>query len=115
MIKYIPLFAIVFAAIYLFLKVFDCFLKTVIYFHSLHAYRLAFDDYEAELMETDADTGSDSLKELKSHLENDLSDYRKLVVAHPWKYRFWKSVCGESGLVKAVECIPNHKENEVAA
>lgn len=115
MIKYIPLFAIVFAAIYLFLKAFDWLIDTVVYFHSLHVYRLMFDDYEAELLEVGTDTDSDALKELKAHLELDLSQYRSLVTAHPWKYRLWRSVSGESNLAKIVECITNNKDKEVAA
>lgn len=113
MIEYIPLFTIVFASIYLFLKAFDYLLETVIYFHSLHVYRLIFDDYEAELSEAETDADSDALKELKAHLELDLSQYRSLVVAHPWKYRLWRTVSSESYLVRAVECVTNDKDSEL--
>lgn len=101
MIRFLPVIAIVAVSIYLFMKAFDCLLETAIYFHSLYKFRLVFDDYEAELLQTDTDT--DAVAELKSHLAGDLSEYGRLVGIHPWRYRFWKLIYGENRLVSTVD------------
>lgn len=101
MIKYLPVIAIVVASIYLFMKVFDYLLETVIYFHSLYKFRLVFDDYEAELFQLDTDT--EAAIELKLQLAGDLSKYDRLTGVHPWRYRCWKFIYGENEFVKAVD------------
>lgn len=103
MIKYLPVIAIVAVSIYLFMKAFDCLLETVIYFHSLHKYRLVFEDYEAELYEVGED--ADAALDLKAHLAEDVTKYGKLAGVHPWRYRCWKMMCGESKLVRAVDSM----------
>ena len=101
MIKYVPIIAIVAVAIYLFMKAFDCLLETVLYFHSLHQYRLVFEDYEAELYEVGED--ADATLDLKAHLAKDVTRYGELAGVHPWRYRCWKFLCGENELVRALD------------
>lgn len=111
MIELLPVVIITAASIYLFLKAIDCLINTAIFFYTLNTYRLAFDDYEAELFQLETD-GNDrdqaAVEDWKSQLAKDLSAYRSLVNGHPWKYRCWKFVSGENRLVR----IPDFSENE---
>lgn len=100
MIELLPVITIVAASIWLSIKAFDSLVETFVFIHDMHEFRLVFDDYEAELCREDIN--KDTAVELRSHLAKDLSEYCRLITAHPWKYRCWKLVAGESKLLEKV-------------
>lgn len=115
MTEFLPVIIIIASSIYLFLKAFDCLIRTAVFFYTLNTYRLVFDDYEAEFFQLETDgneRNSDTVAELKSQLAKDLSAYRKLVTSHPWKYRCWKLILGENRIVRILRFPDN---DEVAA